>query len=435
MRLFRHLTYIDGFFFALMVSSTESYALYFHAKNGLNGMELGFLATFPVLCASFSQLLLPRIVSNKNLGKALLIALFIQLLSLVGIVYTATIDHAFWPLLVSLCLYWTGGQSTGFFWLDYTSHFLPQETYSKYLARRNTFVISMTMIFYLIFSYALKQTLSFQLLFSIGFVARMVSVLLNVYLVYKFKIQTTMPKAKGTPFKNKDLACKELENKDTEDKDLEKKIIYRFFLWGGLLRFSANLCSPLFLLYMINNLKLSTPSYVFLTACPFLGRAIFLNNWEKASKDGRIYYGVQVATIFIAMLPWAWTLSTYFPYLMMLQILSGLFWGGMELTQVLMIQKYSFGNTRRLLGIQQAIFTTLATLGALLGGWLLTRNLSIHLIFDISSIARSLVAIGLIYHLRFFGLSRLSFRDGKSFLFTVLSIRPSPVNTGRTIPF
>ena len=32
--------------------------------------------------------------------------------------------------------------------------------------------------------------------------------------------------------------------------------------------------------YMINDLKLNTVDYVLLTAIPYIGRALFIQNWE-----------------------------------------------------------------------------------------------------------------------------------------------------------
>lgn len=420
MRTFKYLTFVDGLFFALMVSSTESYALYYHAQKGLDGIELGLVATFPILAASLTQLILPRLVPNDKLGIGLIITLLIQFISVFGIIITTDMNAPFWYLICFLSLYWIGGQNAGLLWMDFTSHFFDKFEYSKYLASRNTFVTFSTMFFYLFFSFFLGESLPYKTLFIIGAFARFISIIINIYLVFKFK------------FKSKSTSEVTPESEDM--RKIEKKVIKRFFVWGGFFRLTANISSPFFLTYMIKNLQLSTPSYVWLSAIPFLGRALFLRNWERASQEGRIYYGIQIAAIFISFLPFGWTISNVFAYLVFLQILSGMFWGGMELTQVLMIQQYGHGNTRKLLGIQQAIFTFMGTIGAMIGGGLIELNLNFDDIFRISTMGRLIVAFGLIYNMRFFGLSKLSFKIGKNFLYTVLSIRPSPANTGRTLP-
>jgi len=419
MNKFKLLTYIDGLFFALMVSTAESYALFYHTKNGLGGMELALISTFPIFFAAISQVLIPKFVTNKNISFALLLAMGMQVISLLGIFLSTNEANSFWLLMVSLSLYWVGGQNAGLFWLDFTSNYIPKDEYPRYMTNRNIFVVLFTMVFYLLFSYLLEDLESFKILFLIGLVARTISIFINIYIIYLSK------KSKSAQSKTHDQGHK--------DSKPIHQLINRFLIWGGLFRISVNLSSPFFIVYMVNDLNLSTPDYVWLTAAPFLGRALFLSNWQKASLGGRFYFGSQVAVLFIAFLPIGWTFSSNFFYLIILQLMSGLFWGGLELTQVLMFQEHYYGNTRKILGIQQAIFTTCAMLGAGIGGYLIEKGITIDNIFEISTIARYIVAIALVYNLRSFNVSKLSFKEGRIFLFSVLSLRPSLVNTGRVL--
>lgn len=153
-----------------------------------------------------------------------------------------------------------------------------------------------------------------------------------------------------------------------------KLIIRQFLLWGGLFRFSVGLSAAFFLIYMIKNIGLSTTEYAILCAAPFFSRALFQRNWNFASKGEHVYYGIQIATGFIALLPWLWILSTHFYYLFFLQILAGLFWGGLELTHLLMAQLHSYGNSRQILGVQQAVFRIFSVAGAIIGGFLIDKN-------------------------------------------------------------
>lgn len=385
----------------------------------MEGFQLGFLATFPILAASITQLILPNLISNQKIGFGLITTSFLQFLSIIGIVYTHELKEPFWHLLLFLSIYWIGGQNTTLFWLDFTSNFFKKEDYSKFFATRSTFVVIVTMIFYLLFSYLLENHISFKILFIIGAISRFISLSLNFYIVKKIK-----------PINSEN----KLSNKQNHDSvRTEKKVIKRFFIWGGIFRIAVNISSPFFMTYMIKDLALPTTSYVILSSIPFLGRALYLKSWEKTSKHGRIYYGVQVAAFIIAFLPFGWTVSHAFVYLIFLQILSGIFWGGMELSQVMMIQHHSHQNSRRLLGIQQTIFTFMSTIGAMIGGGLIERNYKLDELFIISTIGRLIVAIGLIYNLRRFTPSRLNFKSGRIFLFSVLTLRPSPANSGRAI--
>lgn len=196
---------------------------------------------------------------------------------------------------------------------------------------------------------------------------------------------------------------------------------------------AVGLSSPFFLTYMINDLKLSTAEYVGLASLPFIGRAIFQRNWALASSQGRAQYGIQVSMVFISSLPWLWTLSSSYLYLMVLQLLSGVFWGGLELTQLLLLQHNFYGNSRKQYGLLQATNTIFATMGAILGGILLDQGLSLFQIFNASSIGRLVVAIVILLVMRKIPLAKLTLRGGTVYLISVLSLRASPANSMRAI--
>jgi hypothetical protein len=213
-----------------------------------------------------------------------------------------------------------------------------------------------------------------------------------------------------------------------------QKTLYSFFLWNGLFRFAANLGSPFFLPYMVNDLKLSTTAYVALTATPLLGRALFLQNWGRASEGTRPFWGVQLSCVFISFLPIMWNFGSSLPYLIVLQILSGIFWGGMEMTQVLMVQNFAYGKARRLLGRQQALLTVFSVLGAAVGGIIIKQGYSIPDIFVLSTVVRLAVAGLFIANASRFQIARLTWSSAGSYLTTVLSLRASPANIGRVLP-
>lgn len=412
-------TYLEGLFYALMVSSTETYALYYFTKKGISGVELALLSTLPILLGAVGQLIIPRLV-NRAVGQFLLVAQFVQLVGLALIIYCTSHDVPFFWTLTSLSLYWIGGQNAGPLWLDWVSVHCQKKSFSYFLGRRNSFVVFCTMIFFLALSFLIEHGVSFVQIFTLGLIARVLASCLQAIMIY----------ASRNAFHN----AHDLVEDDVQEDIKEKEILYSFFCWGGLFRFGVALCSPFFITYMINDLKLSTPSFVLLSAIPFLGRSLFQSNWVRATEQGRSYYGIQVACLAISILPVLWTFSDNFYYLILLQIMSGIFWGGMELTQVLMIQNHAYGSSRRYTGLQGAIFTVFSVLGALCGGILIDRGLTIFDIFNLSTIVRVGLAVVLIIQARKFHLSKLSFRHGSDYLVTVLSIRPSLSNVMKVVP-
>lgn len=398
-----------------MVATSESYFLFYLGKKGINGLELGLISTFPIFLASLVLLNLPRFKILMKIESGLIISLGTQVIGL--ILLWSYVNHSL-PLyitLIGLSAYWIGGQVSGPLWLDFMAgHSVPQ-FFGKSLSRRNTFVTFSTLIFFLLLSYWVKKLESFSTLFLIGLISRFLSMILNLFLVKKF------------PPREKDIV-------EQENHEEAENILKTFNFWGAIFRFTVAVSSPFFLVYMLKDLKLSAPSYVWLSGVPLLTRAIFQQNWARASAQGRAFYGFQISTIFISTLPILWTISNHYYYLISLQLLSGLFWGGVELTQILMIQNYFHGNSRKIIAKQQAMYGFAAMLGGVFGGYLLDKGFNIFEIFNLSSGLRFLVASVIIYKVRSFKLAKLSLSTTTQYLNTLLSIRGSLALVIRAIP-
>lgn len=416
-RKFAQWTYVEGFFFALMVASSESYALLYLTRRGIDAIDLALVTTLPVLLASLSQLYFPKWFSQKTLGRGMLIAITIQLLGLIGLWIMTQWNWGARLAILPLSLFWIGGQNTSPLWLDFVSQRIDEDRFSHYLGGRNNFVAAATVVMFILFAYLFGQKIDYRILFAVGVLARMVSLIINWFLVRGF----AKPLARLS------------EEKENSSSATGKIILYRYFFWGACFRFCVHLSSPFFISYMVNDLRISNIDYVWLTAFPFVGRALFQRNWATASEQGRPHYGVQLSTFFISFLPWAWTLSPDFTFLAVLQIFSGFFWGGMDLSQILMLQFHHYGKSRKMMGIQMAAFNSAATLGALAGGLLLQNQWSVMAIFNLSSAARFGIAIALFLTLRPFHLSRMSLRSSYHYLSTVISIRPALMSL-RIIP-
>jgi hypothetical protein len=409
------LSYLDGLLFALMVATSESYFLYFLTKEGIQGVELGILSTFPIFLASFFLLLAPKFGFVRDLKRGLLTSILVQIIGLFLIWAYSWKEPSFLLALLGLIFYWLGGQFSAPLWLDIFSGQTNQIDFGRLMGKRNSFVILCTLIFFIVFSYLLKTSGSFELIFLIGLIARCLSLGLNVYLLNKYP-----PKTENL---NLDQAPAEAE-----------KVLNHFTFWGAIFRFTVALSSPFFIIYMVKDLNLSAPSYVWLTAMPFLSRAIFQKNWAKASENGRAFYGFQISTLLISSLPILWTLSKNYPYLIFLQLFSGLLWGGVELTQVLMVQNFFHGNSRKVFSKQQAFFGLAATMGGLLGGFLYDKGFQIFDIFNLSTILRFFVAFAFIFQVRKIAIAKLSFSSTTEYLSTLLSLRGSIGLIMRAVP-
>jgi hypothetical protein len=176
---------------------------------------------------------------------------------------------------------------------------------------------------------------------------------------------------------------------------------------------------PFFYPYMINDLHLSMTKFVILSSMPFLGRAISFSRWGRTGTHYSAFVGVIIAGFYISFIPLIWTLSKNFYYLLGFEIISGIFWGGLELNQVLMIQNFIHYKSRVYLGAHMALVNFLAVIGAVLGSYWLNLNYSYFTVFRLSAFFRLSAIIALIIAARRLYPAEFRFNNFKSYLRSV----------------
>lgn|GEM_PF-698804 len=441
----RRLTYLEGSFFALMVATTESYALFYFTKNGLSPQHLASLATVPILFGAFAQMGLTYAARKIPLGISMLLAIVVQLIGISGILYSVLHPQSFNFLLLALIFYWVGGQTSAPAWMDWVSKLVKEDQFPHYIGRRNTIVTTIVLCGYVSASFLLKSKTSFIILFSVGFGARAISLMIQSYLVLKFhsawqEISQHTSSEHSGQWKIGPAQKDHLEqNKEEESIWLRlmprnrKAFYFKFFLICGLFRLACNISSPFFMPFMINELKLDTVAYVLLTAAPYIGRGLFLQNWSRVSRGIRPFWGIQICSYFIAVLPLLWVVSNQFFWLVVWQLVSGVFWGGMEMTMLLSVQNLYYGRSRLILSMQNAVLVVFTVLGSWVGAEMFSASKSYEQLFLTSGILRFIFAISMTILFMKTGMLSLRVWSGRVYLSSVLSLRPSLSNVGRII--
>jgi predicted MFS family arabinose efflux permease len=418
-------TYVDGVFFALMVATAESFALYFFARQGISKTDLAVLSTVPVLLAAVAQLLIPRLVPRARLGSGIAAMMLLQLLGLLALIYAAIAADHFWVPLVALSLYWTGGQCAGPLWIDWIAQYCPRADFERFFGKRTAAIQIVTLAVFLGFAYFIEWGLSYVWIFAFSALARLGSLTTFLY---------SLRKSKSLASANATVLAGEETFRRGDSHRTAVKIFAIFVLAGGVFRFAVNTSSPFFLTYMIENLKLTTIDYVWLSSVPLVGKVLFQINWARGRLQGYQYLGVQTSCIMISFLPWLWTLSDDFLYLIFIQAMSGLFWGGLEFMHVMLAQNLAYGQSRKYASVQQAVFQVCAVGGALLGGVLLDHKWLTQEVFNLSTGLRLVAAGGLAVFAWQYSWTRISLRGSFVYLSALISIRPSAANIWANIP-
>lgn len=389
-RLKINLALLECFFFSLMVASTESYINYFAVKAGITNFELAILAGGPLCLGAFAQLIFPRFIKEKDLQLSIVLSQMIQAIGLVGVIYSSFYGFEFIPTLISLSVYWVGGSACGPLWLDWIGGLFPRKFYRYFLSQKGRLICITTLVCYPLFSIFMKEIpwLKPWHLFNIGFIARISSTAIQVYLGSKVIIQT--------PIKNTQInSSKVIFNPSYFDNFLKKFLI--FFGLLGVFKFSVNISSPFFLPYMIKELHFSQLQFAFLTTIPLLAKVLFGPFWAKRAYGKRTLKIMHFSSLMVGITPLLWVFSGNIIYLSLVEFYSGVFWSAFELGIILLIQQAVLAAPRTLLGEQMAFLNLFGLAGSMLGARLLGNGISSHNLFWLSTTLRISSSLLLIY--------------------------------------
>ena len=389
------LSHFEGGLYALMVASTESFLFYYAVKQNVTSFQLAMLATLPLALGSISQMLVPKLITDKHLGSSVVWTMLFQILGVLGILYTVAVHYSFEFLLFFSCIHFIGGLTSSPLWIDWASKIIPKRNFRKYMASRSSYTWYLILIFYVSIALLGQYTSWFKLIyiFLIGAIARVCSCALQTYIIRgEFSKKIKAQAIHKTMFPP-------LERLHEMSPDLVK-IIWTFIIGTSIFRFAVNVSGPFFVPYMMNDLKLSMAQFVILSSIPYLGRAIFFNIWGRAGKKFGAFYGIHLTILYISIIPIIWILSKSYSFLILTEIVAGISWGGFELNQVLMIQNFMHHSMKKgsrvLLGIHMAFANFCGVIGAVLGSYLLDLHWSFYQIFFVSAVLRFLTALFLI---------------------------------------
>jgi MFS family permease len=145
----------------------------------------------------------------------------------------------------------------------------------------------------------------------------------------------------------------------------------RFVLAYSITYFGAYFASPFFALYMLNDLKFTYFQYSCIQLIMPLTTVLSLGMWGRISDRLGNIIPIRLATVVILLLPACWLVSENFWYLLGLNILAGIGWGGFQLlTFNYSIGELPSGQRLAYISYMNAIASIFFFAGSALGGWL-----------------------------------------------------------------
>ena len=376
------LSHLEGGLYALMVASTESFLYFFALKQNISTYELAILTTLPLFLGALAQLFIPKLISENYIGESVVWTMLLQIIGVLGILYTAVFEFHFSILLISACVHFIGGLSSNPLWIDWASRIIPRRNFRKYMANRSSYTWALILFFYISMALLVENTSWFKLpyVFVIGALARILSCSLQTFII----------RGRFSQDLSKNQREQSVEKKASSFFKFEiplpiKSLLLVFIFWTALFRFSVQISGPFFVSYMLKDLKLSLTQYVFLSSIPYFGRAIFFNFWGRRGKGHDAFYGLIVTIFYISIIPLIWTFSKSYFYLITTEVFAGMAWGGLEINQVYMVQNFIHKRSRDLLGTHMALTNFFGVVGALVGSKMINSEITYVQLFYYSS--------------------------------------------------
>jgi MFS family permease len=399
----------DGVAYSVMIGGGESYfsafALYFKATTA----QIGVLATLPPLLASFAQLLSAWL--GRHMGKRkpiVLLGASVQGLALLPLAFLPILfpDDAIPILIVCAIFYFSGANIAVPQWGSMMGDLVAERRRGRFFGHR-TRLCSITSFSALIIAGIIldlfdrnEYTLTgYACIFLVAIIARFVS----VYHLTQMHDPPGHVAALESPFQKGFW------------RRVHGSAFARFTVFFAAMQFSVAIASPFFVVYMLRDLQFTYLEFTINIATSVLIQFLALNRWGRLSDAFGNRLILAVTGLMIPVLPLLWIFSTNYIYLLFVQTLAGMAWGGFSLGAGNYVYDLVPPAKRAMyMAFHNVLSSTAVFSGGLIGGYLGAHlpteiNLfgqhyewltALYGVFIISSLLRLLTALSLLPRLR-----------------------------------
>ncbi|MDT8383562.1 MAG: MFS transporter [Gammaproteobacteria bacterium] len=355
----------DGAAYAVMSGTGETYFSAFAIFLKASTAQIGFLASVPLLLASFAQLLsawLGHIYGNRKI--IILIGASLQALIWIPIALLPFFptDHSVEIFITCIILYYAFGNLVAPQWSSLMGELVTEKKRGRFFARR-TRISSMMSFFSLVsaglllhyFDDNMATKTGYLIIFSVAFISRLIS-------VYHLSKMYDPPGH---------VAAIEVPVEKTTWKQLTQSQFAGFSSYFALIQFCVAIASPFFSIYLLRDLGFSYIEFMACMASTVLLQFLTLNRWGRISDIFGNRVILSLCGSLIPFVPLLWLFSTNFSYLLVVQAFGGAIWAGFTLSASNFLYDLIPQNKRATYMASHNVLASIGVFfGALLGGYL-----------------------------------------------------------------
>ena len=355
----------DGACQAVTQGSGEQYLSAFALLLQASPFQLSVLSALPQLIGTGAQLASVKLLQWFPNRKALISAGTVgQAVSWIPIVLLPLLfpEWGPWLLVCGAAAYFACAHFTAPAWNSLIADWLGQHERGAYFARRAQIIASLSFFALCGAGWVLSlwqnstaAMWGFVLIFAMAGTARLLSALALS------PVQDVHPTADLEAQRGFREFVRQNATKDFR----------RFLLFAGLMHASVLIAGPFFVLYILQDLRLSYFGYGGWLAAGILGQLLTLRAWGQFGDRFGNKALLSITGFTVPILPMLYLVSTKIAFLLAVNFLGGVIWAGLSLG----LQNYVFDSVRpeeraKAIALYSTINAVGWSVGALLGSWL-----------------------------------------------------------------
>jgi MFS family permease len=311
---------LDGAFYSVMFGFGDTYINPFAVSLKFSERQIGLLTALPGLSQAIAQYHAPGITSSAGRKKTMVAAVLLHGLMWLPISLLYFFRGA--PplfLIAFFSLYSVFGSLASPAWSSIMGQYIPPDKRGAYFSWRNKLlgIITLTssfaagLVIYLL-------NFGFAIIFAVAMLCRLVS--------FYFLTGYYEPRAKPITIPELNI-LRHLRHPF-------KGNFKRFIVIICLMNFSVYLSASFFPFYMLRDLGFNYLTYTIITTTATFTMFLTLRLWGRyADRFGNLAV-IKISSILLAAVPLLWTISRSVPYLVVVQMIGGIGWGGFTLATV-----------------------------------------------------------------------------------------------------
>lgn len=426
-----HNSLLDGIWCNIMSGFTDTFMAPYALAIGASPSIIGFLTSMPNLVGAFFQSISASVAERLGSRQALINpAVLIHALMLIPIIlipYVFT-SHQVFLLIVFYAAFVSLNLLAFPAWSSMMADHVPETERGKVFGMRNrifgfTNVSAMFLagsILYLVKHFlagcggaaaAYAPVAGFTIIFTIAFCARLVS--------WQYLVKMYEPR----------LEIRDEHRFTIFDflKRVRKTNFGRFVIFMAAMNFMVNVSGPFLPVYLLKDLRFNYLTYTIVTLTVTL-TIFFMMNWWGLHAD---HIGnrrlIRLSSLFLPLVPVMWMLARTPAALIVIQVISGFFWAGFNLSSSNFIYDAVTPEKRtRCIAYYNVVNGLAITVAAVTGGFLLSVvppvwGSKVVPLFIISAVGRAVVAVFLPRFKEVRAVKHISHRD---LFYSIIGLRP-----------